>query len=1145
MFKSVENQVDFIALEHEILKLWEETRAFQRLNELRVGAPTWSFIDGPITANNPMGVHHAWGRSYKDLWQRFWAMRGHRERYQNGFDCQGLWVEVEVEKEKGFTSKQEIEAYGLAQFVRECKARVLRQAARQTEQSIRLGYWMDWNDPDVLRDLADKLLEDPQQEVTVAGVDGPVTGPVEQVVGKLGMAELGGSYFTFATENNFTIWIFLKKVWQKGWLYHGHDVMPWCPRCETGISQHEIVTDGYQQLTHEAPVVRFPLRGREREALLVWTTTPWTLTSNVAAAVGPELTYLKVAAEDGWTYYIAEGAKEVLQGKPDQYEIVAKLKGEEMVGWTYDGPFDALPAVVDLEIPSHHRVIPWEEVGEEEGTGIVHIAPGCGAEDFELGHEYDLPALAPLDAEGIFQAGFDWLTGRHVHEVAPDIFENLEEKGLLYRVDPFTHRYPVCWRCATPLVFRLVDEWFINMGELYDKPRAEVTDAEKDASLRYQIMDVVDEITWIPEFGYDREMDWLRNMRDWMISKKRFWGLALPIWVCDNPDCDHYEVIGGGEELQERAIAGWETLEGHTPHRPYVDAVKIACPACGGEMTRVEDVGNPWLDAGSVAYSTLRYRTDHDYWETWFPADWISESFPGQFRNWFYSLITMSTVFENRPPTQRVHGYSTLLDESGREMHKSWGNAIWFDDAAEKMGVDTMRWMYLNQKLDQDMLFGYNKADETRRRFIIPLWNVYAFLVTYARIDGWTPDDQLLAKLASAEQPAHLDAPWTAAAEPTVLDEWIIARLRETIDAMQAGYESYVPVKIAQPAEAFLDDLSNWYIRRSRRRFWAARGADAGGDANKIAAYETLYTVLVTFIKLLAPVMPFIPEVMHQNLVRAVSDNGEALLSVHHSLWPTAEPLTDEEATLCDAMAAVRQAATLGHSVRASNQLKVRQPLARALIATDPRRQAELRQLLDLLADELNVKEIEFVAGEGELVAYQLLPVNRVLGPKYGPRFPMVRSALAQVDASEAVARLNAGESLTLTLKDGTEVELAPDEVLVRTQPREGFGVAGQGGMVIALETEITPELAREGLAREIVRRVQEMRKRADYDLIDHIVVHYRAEGALAEAIADFEDEIASEVLAERVEAVAEPTGDEVLEDTIDGHDLVLAVERC
>jgi isoleucyl-tRNA synthetase len=476
-------------------------------------------------------------------------------------------------------------------------------------------------------------------------------------------------------------------------------------------------------------------------------------------------------------------------------------------------------------------------------------------------------------------------------------------------------------------------------------------------------------------------------------------------------------------------------------------------------------------------------------------------------------------------------------------MHKSWGNAIWFDEAAETMGVDTMRWLFTNQKLDQNLLFGYQRADEARRRFIIPLWNVYAFFVTYAGIDDWTPPDALLDNPATmaAGQPLIAE-PWTDEAAPTVLDRWIIARLRDTVERMTEGYESYHPDRIGEPAEAFLDDLSNWYVRRSRRRFWAARGESEASDADKEAAYQTLYAVLLTFAKLLAPSTPFITEAIYQNLVRSADENAPE--SIHHTMWPEAEPLSEEDVGLIHSMSAVRQAATLGHSVRSSNQLKVRQPLGQALIAADPRRQKALSQLLDLLADELNVKEVTFVDEEGELVKYQLLPVNRVLGPKFGPRFPLVRKALGELPAAKAVSRINAGESLTLELEDGSEAVLSPDEVLVRTQAREGFGVAGEGGLVVALDTTLTPELEQEGLAREIVRRVQELRKQADYDLTDRIRVAYKAEGALAEAIESYAAMITDEVLADEIVSVEAPVGDEVLEDEVDGHAVVLAVKR-
>ncbi len=702
-FQEVPNKVDFQAQELEVLKFWKESRAFEKMVAIHKGQPRWSFIDGPITANNPMGVHHGWGRTYKDVMLRFRTMQGHELRYQNGFDCQGLWVEVNVERDLGFKSKLDIEEYGLAKFVLACKERVLRFAAVQTEQSIRLGYWMDWNDTDMLRDLAQKLMQDPSQVITVPGPNGPFTGTVEQVVAHMGLPELGGSYFTFSNENNFMIWAFLKKCWQNGWLYKGDDVMPWCPRCATGISQHEIDTEGYQELTHRSVILRFPLRGRVKESLLVWTTTPWTLTSNVAAAVGPDLTYAKVKQGDE-VFYLSRGTLDMLQGP---YELIDELKGTEMEGWTYDGPFDDLEAAerpggytylaqlirdVKSNAAQAHRVILWEAVGEKEGTGIVHIAPGCGAEDFQLGKECHMPLIAPLNEEGDFLDGFGWLSGKHVSEVAEPIFEDLQRKGLLYSVVPYTHRYPLCWRCNTELVFRLVDEWFISMGVTYDKPRQELTKVEKAASLRYQIMDVVEQIKWIPEFGFAREMDWLKNMHDWMISKKRYWGLALPIWEC--VACGNFEVIGSDVELKERATAGLEVLDDHTPHRPYIDAVTMACSKCGAEMRRVRDVGNPWLDAGIVPFSTLSYRTDPEFWKNWYPAHWISESFPGQFRNWFYSLLAMATVVDGTPPFMENFGYALLFGPDGQPMHKSWGNMIEFNEAADMMGVDAMRWLF-------------------------------------------------------------------------------------------------------------------------------------------------------------------------------------------------------------------------------------------------------------------------------------------------------------------------------------------------------------------------------------------------------------------------------------------------------------------
>ena len=643
MFNSVESRIDFVQMEKDILRWWEEHGIVDRYLHRNDDSPQrWSFIDGPITANNPMGVHHAWGRTYKDLFQRYKTMQGFKQRYQNGFDGQGLWIEVNVEKDLGMTSKTDIEEFGVDRFVDLCKERVRRFADVQTEQSIRLGYWMDWDN----------------------------------------------SYHTMSDENNYTIWHFLKVCHEKGYIYEGRDVMPWCPRCGTGISHHEIVTEGYKDITHPSIYVRFPLVERAGESLLIWTTTPWTLAANVAAAVHPNLTYTKVrltgTGEGGAdeTLYLLKSRLEVLKC---DYEVIEEMKGSALDGLRYTGPFDELPAQHDIS----HRVILWDEVSESDGTGIVHSAPGAGEEDYALSKNYGLPAIAPLDEFGRYVDGFGPLTGIGVGDVNKIVYDSLREKNLFYRLDQITHRYPVCWRCDTELIFRLVNEWFISMDKLRD-----------------DIAEVTKRIKWVPEFGMDRELDWLRNMDDWMISKKRYYGLALPIYKCEG--CGDFEVIGSEVELQERSVEGWSEFEGHSPHRPWVDSVKIACANCGEKVSRIRDVGNPWLDAGIVTFSTLGYRHGKDYWNEWFPADLISESFPGQFRNWFYSLLTMSTVLENTEPFRSNFTYATLMDENGEEMHKSKGNSIEFQEGADQMGVDAMRWMYSITNPASNLLFGYN-----------------------------------------------------------------------------------------------------------------------------------------------------------------------------------------------------------------------------------------------------------------------------------------------------------------------------------------------------------------------------------------------------------------------------------------------------
>jgi isoleucyl-tRNA synthetase len=1116
-FDKVDTQVDFPALERDILALWERTRTFDRLRQKNRGKPHWSFLDGPITANNPMGVHHAWGRTYKDAYQRYFAMTGHELRYQNGFDCQGLWVEVEVEKDLELKSKRDIENLipgdrfaSIDRFVQLCKDRVDKYAKRQTEQSIRLGYWMDWDR------------------------NGDWQKPPDE----------RRSYFTMSEENNYTIWTFLKKCHERGLFYRGYDSMPWCPRCAVGLSQMEM-HEGYQMVAHRAVFVRFPLRGRPGENLLVWTTTPWTLSSNVGAAVNRELTYLKVQQRDQIDY-VAKGAftarrleeefrrKEWVEGVPKlktveqlykekgPFEIVGELSGADMIGWSYDGPFDELPAenhpggfpaeiaqVVDkrrwapMESARElHRVIAWDMVGEKEGTGIVHIAPGCGKEDFALGKTEGLVPVAPLDEEGVFLPGFGELEGKQaVAEGTVDwILANLQEKGRLFAVERYPHSYPHCWRCKTELLFRLVDEWFINM------------------SWRDEIMRVCYDASWIPDFGLQRELDWLRNMGDWMLSKKRYWGLALPIWVCES--CGHFDVIGSREELKDRAVAGWEKFDGHTPHRPWIDLVKTRCPKCGGEASRIPDVGNPWLDAGIVPYSTMGYNRDRAYWEQWFPADFVTESFPGQFRNWFYAMLAMSTMMESRAPFKTLLGHALVRDEKGEEMHKSKGNSIPFDEAADKMSADLMRWMFCRHNPVQNVNFGYKPAEEIRNKFVLKLWNTYSFFCTYARLDHFDPA-----------------APQVPIARRPDIDRWILSDLQLLVQSARREFERFNVMGFCLQAEQFVDDrLSNWYVRRNRRRFWkSAQGAD------KQAAYQTLYTVLMTVTKLFAPVMPFLTESMYRNLS---SPKGEKV-SVHLEDFPEVdEGLID--ADLSADMDALLRLVSLGSAARNSVKIKVRQPLAEMRVQpADDRDRRAVERFAEQICDELNIKKVELhEPANGPLMRYDVRPNMKTLGPKFGPRLKEVQSALAAMNPVAVAEKVQAGQGVNLPSSDGLLV-LEPSDVTVQTKAPEGWaGVADRGTQVL-IDARITPALAREGMAREVVRQVQDSRKNAELEPEDRIALRLETDSEeLRQAIQDHRDYIAAETLT--VEWPSEPLaeGSYRAEVKVEGQPLVIELRR-
>jgi isoleucyl-tRNA synthetase len=1180
-FDKVETQVDFPAQERGVLEFWERTGAFQKRCELNRGKPRWSFLDGPITANNPMGVHHAWGRTYKDAYQRYFAMTGHELRYQNGFDCQGLWVEVEVEKELKLRSKRDIEELvpgdrfaSIDRFVQLCKERVNKFARVQTEQSIRLGYWMNWD----------------------RGSDWDLPPDERQ------------SYFTMSEENNYTIWSFLKKCHQRGLFYRGYDAMPWCSRCGVGLSQMEM-HEGYQLVAHRSVFIKFPLRPRSevggqrsevRENLLVWTTTPWTLTSNVGAAVNPGLTYLRVQHKDE-VYYLAKGAftaqrleeqfkrKEWVEGVPKLksleqifkekggYEVLGELPGSALVGWQYDGPYDELeaqnhPAGYPAEIAdvvlrqdwapakpakNLHKVVAWDAVGEAEGTGIVHIAPGCGKEDFQLGKEQGLVPVAPLDDTGTFLPGFGPLAGKSAlsHETTDWILQDLQEKGRLFAVEKYPHSYPHCWRCKTELLFRLVDEWYINM------------------SWREEIMRVSEQVSFLPESinGKARELDWLRNMGDWMISKKRFWGLALPIWVCDK--CNDFDIVGSRAELQERAVEGWDRFQGHSPHRPWIDLVKVRCKRCGGSSTRVPDVGNPWLDAGIVPYSTMKYNSDRAYWDKWFPADFITECFPGQFRNWFYAILAMSTMMEQRPPFKVLLGHALVRDQKGEDMHKSKGNAIPFDGAADQgydlfherdpklslekqaardlpagwkslreemvrienreflavkgvgyppMGADLMRWMYCRQAPAANINFGPGPAQEVRDKFLMKLWNSYAFFCNYARLDGFDPH--------AAQVPVR---------ERPDIDRWILSDLQQLVGTAHQSFEAFDVQSFCLKAEEFVDDkLSNWYIRRNRRRFWKSeQGAD------KLAAYQTLYTVLVTLAKLCAPVIPFVTETIYQNLI--VHGRGGAVPeSVHHADYPNVDgALVDEP--LSEEMDALLRLVSLGSAARNAVKIKVRQPLAELRIqpGSDAEKQAVAR-FADQIQDELNIKRATLHEGADPLLTFEVKPNPKNLGPKLGPRIKDVATALAKMDSAQVARQVQSGQPVEVPVGSET-FTLEPADVWVVPKIAQGFAGLADGKTQLLLDARITPELAREGMAREVTRNVQNARRDAGLEMDDRIVLYLHTPDAdLAAAIAEHRDYIANETLARHWSDQPLGAGAYRTEVKIDGRPLIIELRR-
>jgi isoleucyl-tRNA synthetase len=1003
IFQPLADKPDHPRLEEAVLAWWEEASVFERLRERNRGGPIFSFFDGPVTANKTLGVHTAWGRTLKDVFQRYKALRGYEQRYQNGFDCQGLWIEVDVERRLGFNSKREIEEYGLDNFARECREFVVWSAAELTEGSKRLGMWMDW----------------------------------------------GADYFTFSDTNIEYVWRFLARVHERGWLYRGHRSTEWCPRCGTSISQHELV-GSYVDRVDPSLFVRLPLLDRTGDSLVIWTTTPWTLPANVAAAVNPEASYGR--RPNGEWVAVAR--------YPDE-QFTETLPGSALVGWRYDGPFDDLPpgAAVD------HRVIPWDEVSLDEGTGIVHIAPGAGSEDFELSRVHDLPVLTPVDESGRFYDEYGWLHGLSTSESAEQIIGRLEDRGRLLEAGLHEHRYPECWRCHTPLIFRIADDWFISVTEI-----------------RQPMRDANDTVEWTPAYMGRRMDDWLVNMRDWNISRRRYYGMPLPFYPCA---CGHLNVIGSRGELEERAVEGLDQLE--ELRRPWIDRVPVRCAQCGEPVSRIVEVGDVWLDAGIVPFSTLGWQhdtftpegyatgaakgltradlPDNAYWERWYPADWVSEM-REQIRLWFYSQLFMSVALTGRAPFERVLGYEKMLDENGREMHGSHGNMIEAGEAFERMGADVMRWQYCAQPPDRDLLFGFGPAEEIKRK-LLRLWESVRFFVLYANVEGFRPSWDALEPEGDELEP---------------LDRWLVERTRAFVADATAGYEAWLTVNVMRDFEAYLDDLSNWYIRRSRRRFWK------GGDE---AALRTLWYALVQMLRAIAPILPFVTEHLWRTLVL---DGPE---SVHLAPWPeTASP----DRALLEEISEVRLVVELGRQARSTAGIKLRQPLRTAIVEG-----ATLSpEHVDEFLDELRVKSVVAAAEEAPF-ELRVKPNLPVLGPKLGRELGAVRAALEAGEFEE----LPGGRFRV----DGYELE--PDEVLVERTGREGWAVASANGVSVAIDTAVDDELRLEGEGYDLIHMVNSMRREQGLALTDRIVLTVpEAQRALAERHGDW---IGGEVLATEI----------------------------
>ena len=1024
MYQKVDTNLNFVDREKKVEQFWKENKIFEKSMDSRKEGETYTFYDGPPTANGKPHIGHVLTRVIKDMIPRYRTMKGCMVPRKAGWDTHGLPVELEVEKKLGLDGKEQIEAYGMEPFIQQCKESVWKYKGMWEDFSSTVGFWADMDHPYVTYD--DNYIE--------------------------------------------SEWWALKEIWNKNLLYKGFKIVPYCPRCGTPLSAQE-VSQGYKTVKERSAIVRFKVVGEEAY-FLAWTTTPWTLPSNLALCVNPDETYCKVKAADGYTYYLAEALMDKVLGKlakedEKAYEILETYKGKDLEYKEYEPLWECTREAAAKQKKKAHFVVCDSYVTMSDGTGIVHIAPAFGEDDNRVGRDYNLPFVQFVDGQGNMAKETPY-AGVFVKKADPLVLVDLDKEGKLFDAPKFEHDYPHCWRCDTPLIYYARESWFIKMT------------AVKEDLIRNN-----NTINWIPEnIGKGRFGDWLENVQDWGISRNRYWGTPLNIWQCE---CGHMHSVGSRQELFE--MSGDEKAKTVELHRPYIDEITLKCPECGGTMHRVPEVIDCWFDSGAMPFAQHHYPFENqDLFEQQFPADFISEAVD-QTRGWFYSLLAESTLLFNKAPYRNVIVLGHVQDENGQKMSKSKGNAVDPFDALEKYGADAIRWyFYINSAPWLPNRFHGKAVVEGQRKFMSTLWNTYAFFVLYANIDEFDPTKY------------NLDYD-----SLPVMDKWLLSKLNSVVKAVDENLASYKIPESARALQEFVDEMSNWYVRRSRERFWAK-----GMEQDKINAYMTLYTALVTISKAAAPMIPFMTEDMYQNLVRSVDPSAPE--SIHLCDFPQVkEEWINKE--LEDDMEALLKVVVLGRAARNTANIKNRQPIGTMFVKAEK----EMDQFYtDIIADELNVKEVKFAKDVESFISYSFKPQLRTVGPKYGKLLNGIRTALTELNGTEAMKELKETGLLTLDI-DGNKVELAEEDLLIETAQTEGYVTETDGDTSVVLDTNLTPELIEEGFVREIISKIQTMRKEAGFEVMDKIHVYAKDNQRIMDIMENHRDEIMSEVLAEEI----------------------------